>query len=446
MSNRTKEECIMYFKQQRGFDRCFDEMRKKWKSYGKVSGKIKLLSANEEEKRTIGKFLGRVNWKTEWNTEICFSFAEFERALQETRFCEVSIIELLTGYFGEELVANQEINARTEQSRKEFWRRIQVWLAEQGDAYQQPLKWVLRMEESKQHGYAVVLRLWKSEEEQAEILLRNVCDAMALLAARKEESDEEIPLAIMAAKVTGNPHYFDRGQNAALLLLHAICLEKSMEVPQDALGIQSVYWHAGVITDELANTVAVYRIHMQKENSLYSALEEFNKVKESCILSLHNLKNVEKIYAERNRAFVIENEMVFSYIVQQVKDMPVTVVCTSGQLSCAAQNVIKQLCESGTEIYYSGDMDPEGLGIAERMWKKYPHNIHIWRMDCQDYLAGLSEEIIEDWRMNQLQGIENGELKKVAVWMKEVGKAAYQENILELLVEDILKISDIKNL
>lgn len=430
MSNSVHRECVRYFKEQHGFDRCFLEMRKKWKIYGKIAGRVKIKSATEEEKSTIGKFLG----KKYWDEDVEFGFSDFERALQETRFREISLIALLEGYFGEKLITNQSRKVMEEQKKNDFWKRIIIRLEERGEEASAALRWVRAMADTKQHGYAVVMSLRKSSEGVAEAMVSNVSEALALASAAK---DEGIPLAVLAAKTTGNPHYFDRGQNAALLLLHAICMDEGMDIPQDAPGLHQAYREAGIITDEIASTVAVYQLHMCKGERQYAVLEEFNRAKEPGILSLANLAGVEKVWAEGNRAYVVENEMVFSYLEKQFEEAAVTILCTSGQPSCAAQRLIKLLCENGTEVYYSGDMDPEGLGIAERLWRKYPQSIRIWRMSRQDYQDGLSEETIEEWRMKKLQGIENDELKETAAQIRKVGKAAYQENILEKLVRDI---------
>jgi len=430
MSNSIQSEGVRYFKRQHGFERCFLEMRKKWKSYGKITGKVKIKSATEEEKRVIGNFLG----KKYWDEDVEFRFSDFERALQETRFGEIGLIALLEGYFGETLITNQSQKVIEEQKKNDFWNGIIDWLEDKGEEASLALRWVRAMVSMKQYGYAVVMSLWRGEEGVAETMVRNVSQALILTSAEK---DEGIPLAVLAARITGNPHYFDRGQNAALLLLHAVCMDEGIEIPQEAAGVHQVYREAGIITDEIASTVAVFRLHMRKGKRQYAVLEELNRANEPGILSLVNLAGADQVWAEGDRAYVVENEMVFSYLEKQFQEMPVTILCTSGQLSCAAQRLIKMLCESGTEVYYSGDMDPEGLGIAERLWRKYPQSIHIWRMDSQDYLDGLSEEVIEEWRMKKLQGIKNDTLKETAVQIRRVGKAAYQENILEKFVQDI---------
>jgi hypothetical protein len=96
----------------------------------------------------------------------------------------------------------------------------------------------------------------------------------------------------------------------------------------------------------------------------------------------------------------------------------------------------ERLVESGCKIYYSGDIDPEGLLMADRLKKRYPENVVIWRMDKSDYLHAKSEESIED-RITQLKGIEDELLKETASTLINHGVAAYQEGLIDLLIEDI---------
>lgn len=429
-----RKDCARYFREQRGFDRSFLEMQKKWKSYGKAAGIIKLKSASDEEKSAIGGFLGRKYW----DRDVEFFFSDFEKALQETRFRSVPLVLLLEDYFGETLVTNQEQKVSEERRKEAFWNRLGQRLEGRGGEAGQALHWVWAMAEQKQYGYAVVMGLWKSSEAAAETLVWNVCEADILL---QESGEEGIPLAVLAARATGNPHYFDRGQKAAALLLHAVCLAADRDVPTDAAGIYQAYRDAGIVTDEIASTVAFYGLHMRKKGAVCEILEAFYRAGEPGILSLANLAGAEAAWAEEGRAYVVENEMVFSYLVSCVQKPPVTILCTSGQLSGAAQRLIGLLSESGTEIYYSGDMDPEGIGIAQRLWRKYPQHIHIWRMDCQDYLDALSEEEIEAWRMKKLQGVTHPSLCETSSRLRKIGKAAYQENLLEKLTRDILRRS-----
>ena len=60
MDRSALEECVSFFRKNRGYARLFEEMRKKYKKYGKLAGKVSLEGASEEECLAIGGILGAV--------------------------------------------------------------------------------------------------------------------------------------------------------------------------------------------------------------------------------------------------------------------------------------------------------------------------------------------------------------------------------------------------
>ena len=114
MCNNT--ECAAYFRGQSAYDRCFRELRKKWRSYGKTAGRITLKNTTGEERRAIGGIVG----KTFFEEQISFTFAEFEAGLQKTRFAPVNMRDLLECYFGETMDTNQEQREREQQQKQIF--------------------------------------------------------------------------------------------------------------------------------------------------------------------------------------------------------------------------------------------------------------------------------------------------------------------------------------
>ena len=92
----SNRECAEYFRNQKVYDRCFQELWKKWRSYGRVAGKITLKETSEQERRAITGIIGKVFYER----KIQFSFAEFEAGLQRTRFAPVDMKQVLEEYFG----------------------------------------------------------------------------------------------------------------------------------------------------------------------------------------------------------------------------------------------------------------------------------------------------------------------------------------------------------
>ena len=109
-------------------------------------------------------------------------------------------------------------------------------------------------------------------------------------------------------------------------------------------------------------------------------------------------------------------------------------------LRSAAVKLISFLLDSGAEIYYSGDIDPDGIRIADRLWRKYGDRIRVWRMSRRDYERSLSEEVIGNISMKKLETVENPILRETAGEVRKKKRAGYQENILKELLEDINRI------
>ena len=153
---------------------------------------------------------------------------------------------------------------------------------------------------------------------------------------------------------------------------------------------------------------------------------------------MENLRGITGAGVFGDRVYVVENEMVFSYLVDCIEDGNKTLLCTSGQLRTAALELIPLILKTGAEIYYSGDIDPDGIGIADRLWQKFGDGIQIWRMTPGDYENSLSNEDIGDAAISKIENILHPMLKKTAECVREKRKAGYQENILEALLTDMI--------
>lgn len=496
MSNN--KECAQYFKSRREYQRAFRELRNKWKSYGKVSGNIILHEASDEERRAIGGILGKVFY----TGDIRFSFAEFEKGLQRTRFAPVDMQEVLEEYFGETLSTNQGLKREEQEKRKEFLEGIceyflqyhccmkysgskvesvsredGLWAddaagAEHGtDAenttgaedgfYTEYTRvktaaslWLQDMIASRKYGYQILIREYVRDRQQAETLAKNVGTALIKLELGKydgkadeyactertkevREVSQVYPLAVFAAGITGNPHYFDRGTTAGLLFVHALCHYKKSDLPETAHQWRELLWSAGIVPDNISSMVHAYGLRLRRGDGYHPAYDAFCSMREPYVITMENLRGIIGAEAIGNQVYVVENEMVFSYLLDNVKDDKLTLLCTSGQPRTVAMELIPLILNSGAAIFYSGDIDPDGVGIADRLWQKFGDRLHIWRMSPADYEKSVSEESIADTGVSKLENIKNPLLRKTAECIKEKRKAAYQENLLEDLLWDV---------
>lgn len=431
----NEAECAAYFKTHPEWDRCFVLMRRKWESYGRTGGKIVLSHAADGERKAIEKVLGR-NVQQE---KVCFTLQEFEKALQQTKFAPVSLKEVLDAYFGEEIQTNQQKTQLQRERKEQFFTQLQDDFLQREEDCSDVIFWLYLVCEQKKYGYSLIMTEWQHAEADAKALVRNVGEALIRVTSGDMES---VPLAVLAAEVTGNPHYFDRGSTAGALLMSALCSLTASEYPQNAYDWREVLFKHNIIPDEVSNTVITYGLHLVTESGLHPAFEGFCRMQEPGILTFSTLKNVKRVYGETDTVFVVENEMVFSHLVENVQGKAVTLLCTSGQPRTVAIKLLEMLAKEHARICYSGDIDPEGIKIADRIWQKFPNAIQIWRMGIQDYEKAISEEDVSDRRLTMLDTIACPALQETVQCIKNRRKAAYQENLFEDLLGDVAEKED----
>lgn len=431
MYSREKS-CAEYLRSKPELERCIRELKKKWLSFGKTAGNVVLKNASEKERQAVGGILG----KRFYEKDIRFSCLDFEYALQNTRYGPVEMKGVLEAYFQEPLVTKREIAVRKEEKKYRFLAEIRNCMAgisgEKSVAYQ----WILELEAGRPYGYQLLMKEYHNNTAQTLQLMQQVGRGWMVL-EQYHQSGEMYPLAVFAAEVTGNPHFFDRNTVAGQLLMHLICYALETVMPENAHQWRECLEMVSIVPDNVSSLVHVYGLHLRTGEQWHPAYEAFCQMKQPCVVTMENMQKITGASAEHNRAYIVENEMVFSYLISQMEDDAVTLLCTSGQPRTAALKLISLLLEEGAEIFYSGDIDPDGMRIAERLWKRFDGRVHLWRMEPADYEACISEETFGETGDAKLEGLEHPCLKVTANVMKSRGRCGYQENILQDLLTDI---------
>lgn len=434
-----RKEAYAYFRKTPGFDRCFRQLRKKWRAYGKASGMVKLTDATEEERRALEGFFGRsfvgsfagasdVHSKEgSAGKTLSFSVRSFEDALRETRFCELNLQQLLELYFGEPMQTNAQQKADKEEQLRIFFERCQRSFSQETTGQTTVCKaasdWIRAVRQEKAYGYQIILQAWKRKPEEAEKLVRAV--GMALNEAMPDtgETDcENLMLAVLAAKVSGNPHCFDRGTKAGQLLTCALCRVAGTDFPSGAEELAALYLRYGIQPDEISSMVAVFGLSLECEGGIHPGAAGFREAREPFLLMQKNLEHVTRAYGTGSCVFVVENEMVFSHLcekcLQLYDDSVPTLICTMGQPRKAAWQLLDLLASEELEIFYAGDLDPEGMDIADRIWRRYPSQVTLWRMGPAEYELSRSEEDISERRLAILSRLRHPQLIKIAALLR----------------------------
>src|SRR5690606_31558570 len=114
-----------------------------------------------------------------------------------------------------------------------------------------------------------------------------------------------------------------------------------------------------------------------------------------------------------------------------------SLVCANGQINLATLVLLEKVVATGAVLYYSGDFDPEGLLIADRLKDRFGEALHLWRYSLEDYAKTVSERRLTDGRLKQLERLKNETLRQVGRELLKRGYAGYQELLLEDLWRDL---------
>ena len=244
--------------------------------------------------------------------------------------------------------------------------------------------------------------------------------------------DKEMYLAFFAAKITGNPHAFDAETSEGKILYQIIeiDLESRNQQIEDsklfpAYKKQKSYLLAGILINDISNYAMLYHVQaLKKDGTLHGGIEGFFREKDILQLSLNVIARLSQIRCRDNEIYIVENPSVFAMICEEKSCM-----CMNGQPRLSCLMVLELLARSGTHVFYSGDLDPEGMLIAQKLSRFYPGRFTYWHMAEEDYKVCQSQEILSERRLKMLEKITDERLLPVVNNMVRCRKAGYQENL-----------------
>ncbi len=420
----SRTDCIAYFQEKAGWTRQMNVILRKYQSYGKASGIVSLPDATEEECRTAGLFLGKTLFPP-----LRYRLSDFEQALHASRFQGTSLPELLEGYFGHPVRVKKDAKKARQKWIKSLF--AHVYPQAKSEAAQ---NWIHRMLESKGNGYSLFLQAAEKEEEAACVALKQACAALDFLSTQPLSQRR---LAVFSAGITANPHSFDMNRLAGKLLLYGICDWKQRAYPHSAEQRAETLFLVSLFADDISSFTTQSGLLLCTEEGEHPAFQAFRIRNESAVLTLSNLSTIVSAASPTGKIYIVENQMVFSHLCEQSPPSHSPILCTSGQVKTASLILLGLLAASGCMMYYSGDFDPEGLRIADRLALRYPGQFFFWHLDKDDYYRSLSEESISSSRLTELDQLRSPKLQAVSSEIRKTRRAGYQELLLELLLNDL---------
>lgn len=423
---------VQYLRQHQGLKALIEEAISRYRSLERVGGTIMLEVATEQEARALAGLLKR---RIKPPTRLNIAMTELDKIFADLLpNAPLTLFEVMEAYAGEQLETNKMRQARLAAEKAAFFNDLALGSAPVGKAWLQAIA-AAPAKFRKEHTCYKVMGPSAKQSFKAVLTVLDSCPYEKLMR-----------LPILAQQVTGDPHYFDIDKQEGRMLLNALSWLNS--TPDDFNG-SNPEWEAeilfagGIVRDDISNAVTVagiYGIDGEREATwLRLAAEE-------CAAPSLSLRDIVRWPQFKplsgDRVYVVENPSVFSTLLETYSELYGTappLICSSGQFRLAVWQLLSRLTASGTIVYYSGDFDPEGIMMADRLWERFQDSTRLWRFSMEDYQSAVHVEVISEERLKQLEAIKASALMDVAASMKESKRAAFQEGIIDKLTSDLCK-------
>lgn len=425
MIDRTRE-CAEYFRQTPGFERIMHQLLIRYRRNGHAAGTIRLDTPSQQERDALCGLFGRA-----FLADIKFKVQDFNSALQSSKFEGVDLKEVLEVYFQTTIHTNRELKDKKEQQLEQML-AFTYKVARSSTCK----NWLDEIKaKRKDRGYLLLI---KEMSRDFQSTTTSVCKALWAMDTLENRSGSMLRLAVFSAQTTTDPHALDSDTLCGQLFLHLLSMKLNRPYPAVAEERDEVYFENGILCDSISSNVTQVGLVLREQQIEHPAFKEFRQRYECCTLSLTNLNNISSATSPSGKAYLIENQMLFSQLCDQAKDFHSPLICTSGQLQVAVLRLLDMLVASGATLYYAGDFDGGGISIAARLLARYPANLQLWHMTSDDYELCKSDVSISENSRSLLKSADGTILEPIANLVQETGCAGYQELLLDRLLSDLL--------
>jgi uncharacterized protein (TIGR02679 family) len=419
---------VKVFKQEPGFLKLFVLFKEKYRSLGRIGGTVSVKDFTAIELESIAGFLGIP--KVRLIEKGSIALLDFEKELAQTGFSEYTLLQLLEEVLQESISTKKEEVEHEQRQEQKFIDTLKLTIP----AATEWIEWI----GAKSADSRWIWSLYKQDKEELFEKIKAVCHAFALLP--KKGDYERLPF--FSQRTTGNPHYFDINEVANKLLIHCMFVHQvvqgnaSATMPKTTEELNELLAEYGIMRDDLWNFVTCQGLFASRDDVLHPVWQAAVQQQTVMNVPMKELIKVDKIWpATGSKVWVIENSSVCSTIMDAVPTAPI--ICTHGQLRIASWQLLDCLVQSNCILYYSGDLDPEGIIIAERLKRRYQNQVVFWQMNGDAYQTSLSNEEISSERLSKLDNLSSSDWNDCIEIMKKEKKAGYQEALVDQLVSDI---------
>ncbi|ALS74963.1 hypothetical protein AUC31_06860 [Planococcus rifietoensis] len=408
-------QAVTYFQSTPVYHKLFSEFRAKIESLGRIGGTVNIEDYSAEELESLTLFFGEMGNKK------AIPLIAFDERLQETKFVDIHLPELLEVFFGEPIRFNKDVRKEKRDKEEEMLKKLGVTYP------------VL-------NGYFNYLS--KRTADSHWIIRLLLTDSFTLSAQFLAKAANALPqkferLPFFSQRVSGNPHTFDLSGMNGKLLIHFLHfrLYDGGAPPSGTEEVNELLLQFLILRDDISNFVSFANLLGTQDGTVHPVWYAAVKTESAVNMPLRELLLIDLVKpAVGTDVYVVENSGIFSSLLDAVPSAPL--VCTHGQFKLAGLRLLDFLVESGSYVHYAGDFDPEGVAMAARLLERYPERVRLWKMDSESYATALSSFELGD-RVKKIGSIKHPDVQEILAMMRETKKAGYQEALLEEMVNEL---------
>lgn len=425
------QDILEYFSN-RGFNRLLQELGRKYRSLGRIGGKVRLPNPTPEEQEALSGLLGR---DLSVGNAIVIELAQIDKILQESRFA-VSLDQLLAVYFRQKQRSNREI----EQEKIDEWRSFFDEVRPNA-IRSQTQDWLRRIQDGTGQGYRGFLALYQEDRNKATQTMVTCLKAL-----------DELPVfagthtrrPVFAAKLTGDPHGFDRDKPLGRLLYSGMLFvlgitgdEASKGSKNRAETVKEIFRKAGLEEDDLSSNVITAGLRTSASDAKWGLFESAWTTKSPVILPLRFFE-MSTDWLLLEHVYVVENPAVLSAVLDAWNGPGCPpLICSSGQPSVAALRLLDELSAKGSKLYYSGDFDAKGLEMAIGLHKRYDNAFVPWLFDTSTYLSSVAGTELSNEQKKRIGLISVPWDQHLSDAIIKRGYIVYQETLVDRILSEI---------
>ena len=415
------QACSDYLKSRRETRRIMEGLAQRYQSLGTVGGRFVLTNPTPEEREFLQGLLKK---DMSHQATLSISLKAFEQAFQTTRFQGMDLEGLLACYFDGPLTSRKQQQEAAATAQARFFSEVTA-------AFRQPLlaQWLTTALDNPTGGTAKWLR---SLYHQNASRLRQLLTHLDALVAHCHAHPQGVVLPVAAAAVTKDPHALDPGTYLRRAFLYYLSFRENLPYPQSAEAESLLLEQGNILTDTGNRTVLTFGLEGIDAQGASLGWQAFHGRQEPLVLTRQNLTQVAHITAPHHQVFCAENPAVFHAFTQTHPQA--AALCTSGQINWVVYLLLDRLTADGITLRYSGDFDPEGLLIAQRLLNRYP-TLQLVGYTAENYHLARSRQTISPKRLNQLEQLRHPELVAMGQLLATHRQAGYQEYLLPQLLK-----------